>query len=39
MFSKDKNCFDIGLYIYAKENIVSKQLSLHLEKETEAIYL
>ena len=39
MFRQDKNCFDIGLCIYVKENIGSKQLSLHLEKETEAIYL
>ena len=39
MFRQDKNCFDVGLCIYVKENIGSKQLNLHLEKETEAIYL
>ena len=39
MFRKDKNCFDGGLCIYVKENISSKQLNLHLDKETEAIYL
>ena len=39
MFRKDKNCFGGGLCIYVKENIASKQLNLHLDKETEAIYL
>ena len=39
MFRQDRNCFEGGLCIYVKENIMSKQLNLHLEKETEAIYL
>ena len=39
MFRQDRNCFGGGLRIYLKENITSKQLNLHLEKETEAIYL
>ena len=39
MFRKDRNCFGGGLYIFVKENIASKQLNLHLDKETEAIYL
>ena len=39
MFRQDRNCFGGGLCIYVKENIVPKQLSLHLDKETEAIYL
>ena len=39
MFRQDRNCFGGGLCIYLKENITSKQLNLHLEKETEAIYL
>ena len=39
MFRKDKNCSGGGLCIYVKENIASKQLNLHLDKETEAIYL
>ena len=39
MFRQDRNCFGGGLCIYAKENIVSKQLNLHLDKETEAMYL
>ena len=39
MFRQDKNCFGGGLCIYVKENIASKQLNLHLDKETEAIYL
>ena len=39
MFRQDRNCFGGGLCIYVKENIASKQLNLHLDKETEAIYL
>ena len=39
MFRQDRNCFGGGLCIYIKENIASKQLNLHLDKETEAIYL
>ena len=39
MFRQDKNCFGGGLCIYVKENIASKQLNLHLDKETEAIDL
>ena len=39
MFRKDRNCFGGGLCIFVKENIASKQLNLHLDKETEAIYL
>ena len=35
MFRKDRNCFDWGLCIYVKENIASKQLNLHSDKETE----
>ena len=38
MFRQDRNCFGRGLRIYVKENIASKQLNLHLDKETEAIY-
>ena len=38
MFRQDRNCFG-GLCICVKENIASKQLNLHLDKETEAIYL
>ena len=39
MFKQDKDCFGGGLCIYVKENIASKQLNLHLDKETEAIHL
>ena len=39
LFRKDMNFFGGGLCIYVKENIASKQLNLHLGKETEAIYL
>ena len=39
MFRQDRNCFGGGLCIYVKENIASKQLNLHLDKETEAMYL
>ena len=39
MFRQDKNVFGGGLCIYVKKNIASKQLNLHLDKETEAIYL
>ena len=39
MFRQDRNYFAGGLCIYVKENIASKQLNLHLDKETEAIYL
>ena len=39
MFRQDRNCFGGSLCIYVKENIASKQLNLHLDKETEAIYL
>ena len=39
MFRQDRNCFGGGLCIYIKENIASKQLNFHLDKETEAIYL
>ena len=39
MFRQDRNCFGGGLCIYVKENIASKQLNLHLDKETEATYL
>ena len=39
MFRQDRNYFGGGLCIYVKENIASKQLNLHLDKETEAIYL
>ena len=38
MFRQDRNCFGGSLCIYVKENIASKQLNLHLDKETEAIY-
>ena len=34
MFRKDRNCFGGGLCIYGKENIASKQLNSHLDKET-----
>ena len=39
MFRQDKNSFGVGLCIDVKENITSKQLNLHLDKENEAIYL
>ena len=39
MFRQDRNRFAVGLCIYVNENIASKQLNLHLDKETEAIYL
>ena len=39
MFKQDKNCFGGGLCIYVKKNIASKQLNLHLDKGTAAIYL
>ena len=39
MFRQDRSCFGGGLCIYVKENIASKQFNLHLDKETEAIYL
>ena len=39
MFSQDRNCFERGLCICVKENVASKQLNLHLDKETEVIYL
>ena len=39
MFRQDRNCFGVGLCIYVRENIAFKQLNLHLDKETEAIYL
>ena len=39
MFRQDRNCFGRDLCIYAKENIASKQLNLHLDKETEAMCL
>ena len=39
MFRQDKTCFHGGLCTYIKENITSKQLNLHLDKETEVIYL
>ena len=38
MFRQDRNCFAGGFCIYVKENIASKQLNLHLDKETEAIH-
>ena len=34
MFRKDRNCFGGGLCIYGKENIASRQLNSHLDKET-----
>ena len=39
MFRQDRSCFGGVLCIYVKENSASKQLNLHLDKETEAIYL
>ena len=39
MLRQDRNCFGGGLCIYVKENITFKQLNLHLDKETKAIYL
>ena len=39
MFRQDRNCFGVGFCICVKENIASKQLSLYLDKETEATYL
>ena len=39
MFRQDRSCFGGGFCIYVKENITSKQLDLHLDKETKAIYL
>ena len=39
LFRQDMNFFGGGLCMYVKENIASKQLNLHLGKETEAIYL
>ena len=39
MFRQDRNSFGGGLCIFVKENIASKQLNLHFNKETEAIYL
>ena len=39
MFRHDRSCFGGGLCIYVKEIIGSKQLNLHLHKQTEAIYL
>ena len=39
MFKQEKNCFGGGLCISVKESIASKELNLHLDKETEAIYL
>ena len=39
IFRQNRNCFGGGLCLYIKENIASKQLNLHLDKETEAIYL
>ena len=39
MFRQDRDCFGGDLYIYVEESIASKQLNLHLDKETGAIYL
>ena len=39
MFKQEGNYFGGGLCICVKENIASKELNLHLDKETEAIYL
>ena len=39
VFRQDRNCFGVGFCICVKENIASKQLSLYLDKETEATYL
>ena len=39
MCRQDRNCIGGGLCIYVKKNTASKQLNLHLDKETEAIYL
>ena len=39
MFRQNRSCFGGGLCIYVKESIASKQLNLHLDKETETIYL
>ena len=39
MFKQDRDYFGGGLCIYVKENIASEQSNLHLDKETEAIYL
>ena len=39
MFRRDRKCFGGGLCTYVKENIASKQLNIHLDKELEAIYL
>ena len=39
MFGQGRNYFDGGICIYVKENIAFRQLNLHLDKETEAIYL
>ena len=37
MFRQDRNCF--GGELYAKEDSASKQLNVHSDKESEAIYL
>ena len=39
MFRQERNCFGGGLCLYVKESTASKQLNLHLDKETEVIYL
>ena len=39
MFRQGRNRFGVGLCIYVNQNIASKQLNLHLDKETETIYL
>ena len=39
MFRQDKNYFGGGLCIYVKGTNAWKQLNLHLDKETEAIFL
>ena len=39
MFRLDRNCLGRSLWICVKDNTASKQLNLHLDKETEVIYL
>ena len=39
MFRLDRNCLGRSFWICVKDNTASKQLNLHLDKETEVIYL
>ena len=38
MFRQDRSCFGGGVCMYVKKHIASKQVNLHLDKETETIY-